>query len=190
MLERLLPTIMQAPLKWPKEPLGCHEAASLAETKKLVSAVSFLNAARLNSFHNKKFHSAEETPVQVQSPLGGKRCLVLDDEFLITLDIQQILELAGAAHVASAATASEALALLRSEPRFDVAVLDVKLSGPDQNSLGVATALSEKGTPFVFLTGTRVDNPHAKQFPKAPVIEKPYDALALLDAVRRAIAAV
>jgi hypothetical protein len=28
--------------------------------------------------------------------LFGKRCLVLDDEFLIALDIQQTLELAGA----------------------------------------------------------------------------------------------
>jgi hypothetical protein len=28
---------------------------------------------------------------------------------------------------------------------------------------------------------------HAKRFPQAPVIEKPYDAVALLDAVRRAL---
>jgi hypothetical protein len=33
----------------------------------------------------------------------------------------------------------------------------------------------------------RVDDVHAKLFPEAPVIEKPYDAIALLDAVRRAI---
>ena len=32
------------------------------------------------------------------SLLTGKRCFVLDDEFLIALDIQQILERAGAAH--------------------------------------------------------------------------------------------
>jgi len=47
------------------------------------------------------------------SLLTGRRCLVLDDEFLIALDIQQILELAGAKHVASVATASETIALLR-----------------------------------------------------------------------------
>jgi CheY-like chemotaxis protein len=61
--------------------------------------------------------------------LRGKRYLVLDDEFLIALDIQQILELAGAMYVASVATASEAIALVRREPKFDLAVLDVKLSG-------------------------------------------------------------
>jgi two-component system, response regulator PdtaR len=119
--------------------------------------------------------------------LSGKRCFVLDDEFLIALDIQQILETAGAEHVACAAAVPEAIALLRAEPNFDIAVLDVKLSGPDRNSLGVASFLAEKGTPFIFLTGMRVDDMHAKQFPQAPVIEKPYDATALLDAVRRAL---
>jgi two-component system, response regulator PdtaR len=121
------------------------------------------------------------------SLLTGKRCLVLDDEFLIALDIQQILELAGAKHVASVATASEAIALVRREAKFDLAVLDVKLGGSEGNSVGVASELAKTGTPFVFLTGMRVDNVHARKFPQAPVIEKPYDALALLDAVQRAL---
>lgn len=121
------------------------------------------------------------------SLLTGKRCLVLDDEFLIALDIQQTLELAGAAYVACVATAAEAFALLRARPDFDIAVLDVKLSGPERNSLGIAALLASRGTPVVFLTGMRVDDVHAKQFPQAPVIEKPYDAAALLGAVRRAL---
>jgi CheY-like chemotaxis protein len=69
--------------------------------------------------------------------LTGRRCLVLDDKFLIALDIQQILELAGAKHMASVATASEAIALLRRGPKFDLAVLDLKLGGSEDNSLGV-----------------------------------------------------
>ena len=121
------------------------------------------------------------------SLLTDKRCLVLDDEFLIALDIQQILELAGAKHVASVATASEAIALVRREAKFDLAVLDVKLGGSEDNSLGVASELAKTGTPFVFLTGMRVDNVHAREFPQAPVIEKPYDSVALLDAVQRAL---
>ncbi|HVI16524.1 MAG TPA: response regulator [Pseudolabrys sp.] len=121
------------------------------------------------------------------SLLTGNRCLVLDDEFLIALDIQQILELARAKHVASVATASEAIALVRREAKFDLAVLDVKLGGSEDNSLGVASELAKTGTPFVFLTGMRVDNVHAREFPQAPVIEKPYDAVALLDAVQRAL---
>jgi len=119
--------------------------------------------------------------------LAGKRCLVLDDEFLIALDIQQILERAGAKHVASVASASEAIALLRREAKFDVAVLDVKLGRSEDTSLGVASVLVEIGTPFVFLTGMRVDNVHARKYPQVPVVEKPYDASVLLDALQRAL---
>jgi CheY-like chemotaxis protein len=122
-----------------------------------------------------------------QTLLIGKRCLALDDEFLIALDIQQILERAGATEVISVASASEAIELISREPKFDLAVLDVKLGGPKQDSLKVAALLSAKGTPFVFLTGMSVDDAHAKQFPQAPVLEKPYDAATLLDAVRRAL---
>ena len=119
--------------------------------------------------------------------LSGKRCLVLDDEFLIALDIQQILERAGAAHVASVASAAEAIELIGRQPKFDVAVLDVKLGSTEHNGLDVAALLQTQGTPFVFLTGMRVDDAHAKRFPNAPVIEKPYDAALLLSAVQRAL---
>ena len=119
--------------------------------------------------------------------LNGKRCFVLDDEFLIALDIQQILERAGASHVASVASATEAIQVLSREPKFDLAVLDVKLGGVERNSLDVAALLHTQGVPFVFLTGMRADDVHAKNFPNAPVVEKPYDATALLRAVQRAL---
>lgn len=121
------------------------------------------------------------------SLLSGKRCFVLDDEFLIALDIQQILERAGAAQVTSVASAAEAIEVLGREPKFDLAVLDVKLGGVERNSLDVAVLLQTQGVPFVFLTGMRADDVHAKTFPNAPVIEKPYDAAALLRAVQHAL---
>ena len=124
---------------------------------------------------------------KLDSLLSGKRCFVLDDEFLIALDIQQILERAGAIHVASVASAVEALELLGREPKFDLAVLDVKLGGVERNSLDIAALLHTQGVPFVFLTGMRADDVHAKKFPNAPVIEKPYDATALLRAVQHAL---
>ena len=124
---------------------------------------------------------------QSDSLLSGKRCFVLDDEFLIALDIQQILERAGASHVTSVASAAEAIALLGRAPKFDLAVLDVKLGTVERNSLDVAALLNAQGVPFVFLTGMRTDDVHAKTFPNAPVIEKPYDAAALLRAVQHAL---
>lgn len=125
--------------------------------------------------------------MSVQLLVAGKRCLVLDDEFLIALDIQQILEGAGVAHVECVANAAEAIKMLGVARKFDFAVLDVKLNGPEGYSLGIAAALKSQDTPFVFLTGMRADDVHAEKFPEAPVIQKPYDATALLDAVARAL---
>lgn len=123
-----------------------------------------------------------------KSFIAGKRCLVLDDEFLIALDIQQILEAAGAASVVCVGSADEALDVLRNDPSFDVAVLDVKLSDPHGSSLNVAAALKLQGTAFVFLTGMRGDDVHMRNYPAVPVVEKPYDAQLLLAALREALA--
>lgn len=122
-------------------------------------------------------------------PWRGKRGLVLDDEFLIALNIQQILQLAGARHVACVANADDAIETLHREPRFDFAVLDVKLDGMNGDSLAIAAILATRRTPFVFLTGIQGEDLHTKQFPQVPIVEKPYTAVALLDAVRRALEA-
>jgi len=76
--------------------------------------MSFLNADGLNSVHKKKFHFGVGAVLMAQSEamLAGKRCLVLDDELLIVIDIQQILEAAGAANVICFGTAEDVLAAL------------------------------------------------------------------------------
>ena len=116
--------------------------------------------------------------------IAGKRCLVLDDEFIIALDIQQILEQAGATSVVCAGNATDALAAIERGPRFDFAVLDVKLSEPGE-CLKVADALAEQGTPFIFLTGMRGEAEHTRRFPRAPIVDKPFQAPALLAALQK-----
>jgi len=120
--------------------------------------------------------------------LTGKRCLVLDDEFLIALDIQQILEAAGA-EVVCIGNAADALAAVEGS-RFDLAVLDVKLGGPVRTSLSVAAVLAKQGVPFLFLTGMRRKELQHSQFPNAPVVEKPYETQTLWDAVARALGSI
>jgi CheY-like chemotaxis protein len=121
--------------------------------------------------------------------LARKRCLVLDDEFLISLDIQLVLENAGAVAVATS-SAADALALLKSEPRFDVAVLDIMMSEKNMSGLTVAAVLTEQGIPFVFLTGYTADNVRTQQFPAAPVVEKPYLVETLIAALQKALGSV
>jgi two-component system, response regulator PdtaR len=151
--------------------------------------MSFLNADGFNSVHKKKFHCEVGGGLMAQSEsvLAGKRCLVLDDELLIAVDIQQILEAAGA-NVICTGTAEDALAALRSGPRFDIAVLDIVLGGAANNSLRIVAALTAQKTPFVFLTGMRGIDVHNAAYPKAPLVEKPYQPPLLIDAVLRAMA--
>lgn len=119
-----------------------------------------------------------------EKPLTGKHCLVLDDEFLIALDIQQILEAAGAS-VLCVGTAAAMAAL--AERAFDLAVLDIKLSDPADTSATIANLLRDKNISFIFLTGMRGDDAHVRAFPGVPVVKKPYQAPVLLEALRRAL---
>jgi len=122
-----------------------------------------------------------------ETPLAGMRCLVLDDELLIALDIQQTLETAGAT-VVCAGNASAALKEIDSSAHFDFAVIDVMLKGTTANSFAIAAALVERQIPFVFLTGLRTqDMEHAVHFPHAPVVEKPYQTAQLLAAIARVL---
>lgn len=120
--------------------------------------------------------------------LTGIHCLVLEDEFLIALDLQQILEAAGAASVTCLADADAALQALRNGAKFDVAVLDVRLGGATRTSFLVAAALTAHQTPFMFLTGMRRDTPMAPGYAHVPVLEKPYQQAAVLDAIRSLLA--
>jgi CheY-like chemotaxis protein len=122
----------------------------------------------------------------IKPSIADLRCLVLDDDFLIALDIQQILESAGAASVICAGNCDNALAKLRLG-KIDFAVLDIKLSGPTRDSATVAAELARQNAPFIFLTGMRRKDERMKKFPDAPVVEKPYEAPLLLDAVLRAL---
>ena len=53
--------------------------------------------------------------------------------------------------------------------------------------LTVATLLTQRGTPFISLTGMRGEYLHTREFPNVPVVEKPYDIAALMDALRKAM---
>ena len=121
----------------------------------------------------------------IELSIAGKCFLVLDDEFLIGLDIQGILESAGAVTVICVGNADDALAVLSGPRKIDLAVLDVKHSGATRN-LSFAAALQAKGTPFVFLTAMR-QHAEMKKFPDAPVVAKPYEAPELLDAIIRVL---
>ena len=124
------------------------------------------------------------------APIAGKRFLVVEDEFLILLDIQSTLETAGAASVVTASRVQDALnAIVDSEKAggpFDAAVLDLKLD--HESSAPIAERLASAGVSFIFLTGAPTDVALAKQFGSAPIVSKPFDAATLMTALQTALA--
>jgi PAS domain S-box-containing protein len=78
------------------------------------------------------------------------RVLVVEDEAIVALEIEQNLQDAGFEVVGPAARVAEALELLK-EFGCDAAVLDINLGS--ETSEPIARMLSEKGTPFVTVSG-------------------------------------
>ena len=117
--------------------------------------------------------------------LRGKRYLVVEDEFLILLDIQHIIESAGAAHVATATRLSEAETMLARDS-FDAVLLDLKLD--KETSLQLAAKLAAQKIPFLFMTGAPGEAKQAQEFGDVPVVGKPFDSATLLAALSKALA--
>jgi CheY-like chemotaxis protein len=115
--------------------------------------------------------------------LTGKRVLVVEDEFLIALDIERILEAAGTREIITISRNQDALARLQSES-FDIALLDLKLNG--DNSLPVAERLTALAVPFIFITGASAQAVPAG-FRAVPVVIKPFDGDTLLGALQKTI---
>ena len=106
------------------------------------------------------------------------RVLVVEDEFLIGLDIGQQLASAGYEVVGLATSVAKALRL---EPRCDVAVLDVNLGG--ETCEPVAQKLRASGKPFVVLTGYSADTLQPS-FSDATILMKPPCIADVVAAVR------
>ena len=116
--------------------------------------------------------------------LAGKRLLVVEDEFLIALDIASILE-GGGAEVKTASRLDQALDLIKSDGPFDAAVLDLKLER--ETSVAIAEQLRAQSVPFVFLTGAAGDASIVAHFANAPVVGKPFDSETLFSALKQAM---
>jgi DNA-binding response OmpR family regulator len=118
----------------------------------------------------------------VSSLLNGLRVLVLEDEFLIAMDVEQICRDAGARDVIIARTLQEADEAGQSG--FDAAILDLMIGGTSTSSF--AGTLETRGVPFVFASGYgELADVHAR-FPGVTVVPKPYSGDDLIAALASA----
>lgn len=103
------------------------------------------------------------------------KVLIVEDEWLIAIDIATTVEGCGYEVLGPAHTVATALEILESS-RVDCAMLDVNLRG--ETSYPVADALAGRGIPFAFLSGYA--SSHLRSCYQAhPLLSKPVDHDAL-----------
>lgn len=116
-------------------------------------------------------------------PLSGRRILVVEDEYLIAIEMERWLQEAGAEVAGPVPDTKRALALIETEP-LDAAVLDVHLNG--EPVYPVADRLTECGVPYLFATG-EIRVAEGSDYRSHAVLGKPVLDSELLQAVGRLI---
>jgi CheY-like chemotaxis protein len=101
---------------------------------------------------------------------GGPRVLIAEDNFLISLDLEKILEDFGCRVVAHTASVSDGLKAVDSS-QIDFALIDYQLM--DGTSEPLMHALTNRSIPFAFCTGQPRDDLLSVSR-RAPVIWKPF----------------
>jgi CheY-like chemotaxis protein len=116
--------------------------------------------------------------------LQGLRVLVVEDEFLVAMDIEVMLRDLGCEVVGPIGDLASALKAARRET-LDLALLDANLGGEPVTA--VAEALVARAVPIMFCTGYQVEN-WCNRYPAAPTLMKPFQPADLRAALERALA--
>jgi CheY-like chemotaxis protein len=106
--------------------------------------------------------------------------IVVEDQPLIALDIANTLEQAGVRNVETITTVAEALARF---DRGDIGLVTMDLILADGAALPMAKTLSERGVPFVYVSGWDMTS----DLPPAPWVGKPASAELLIEAAHKAM---
>ncbi|PSH64378.1 hypothetical protein CU102_22100 [Phyllobacterium brassicacearum] len=113
--------------------------------------------------------------------LTGMRLLVLEDEYLIGLELERIAEECGTKSVHLVTTIDELLFWIGSGAECDIAILEVQAHG--KSSLQAASYLLQRGTPVIFSTAYDQQRDGVDGFPDTPVVVKPYGKCQIVKAV-------
>jgi two-component system, response regulator PdtaR len=124
--------------------------------------------------------------VENGADLEGLCVLVVEDEFLLAMELEALLEQRGCRVLGPVATIDRALAVL-AHHRPAVAVLDVNLRG--RRATSVAAALRDQGVPFVLVTGYGEGQLNEPELKGRTRLEKPLDRRELLRVLARAVQA-
>jgi CheY-like chemotaxis protein len=118
--------------------------------------------------------------------LAGKRVLIVEDEYIVALNIATEATARGAVVVGPVGTVDDALEAIKNAD-VDGAILDINLRR--RESFPVADALADRHVPFVFATGYAIAHDIPARHANAVVLEKPTPPGVLCCALERAMSA-
>ena len=119
--------------------------------------------------------------------LNGRTALVVEEQFLIALDIQRMLETLGVGQTLFAGSAAEAEHLRAHWPEIGIAIVEV--SSRDAAALQLVDSLRRGGVPTVLTTADIAISQGPAAFPELVVLPKPIPEDAMTSAVQQALAA-
>ena len=123
----------------------------------------------------------ERAAAPVHQPLRGKRIVVVEDEPLVSMELESCLQAAGCEVVGPVGRLDRARSLI-ADAVCDAALIDANLAGERVDEL--AAVLARRGVPFAFVTGYGRDAlPDA--FRQAIVLSKPFSQEGLIAVVER-----
>jgi DNA-binding response OmpR family regulator len=123
--------------------------------------------------------SSHSAAPRTAKSLSGARILVVEDEFLLALQLEELLQSRGCTVLGPFKSLEDAMAASR-EP-FDLAILDINLKGTMVYPL--ADDLLARGRPFLFLSGYTLSN-LPERFRSAVRLGKPCEPETLIKAVQ------
>jgi DNA-binding NarL/FixJ family response regulator len=124
-----------------------------------------------------------------ERPAKPERILVVEDDFLVAMQMESALVEAGFDVAGIAATGEDAIELAISE-RPHIVVMDIRLAG-DRDGIDTALQLfAEQGLRCVFATAHHDEQSQRRAAPAVPLgwLHKPYTMVSLVGMVRSALA--
>ena len=118
--------------------------------------------------------------------LDAARILLVEDEFLIAMDVEQLCRDHGAEKVRIIGNKTELDAFRPDSEEIDAAILDVKIAG--NWTVEFARMLQRNGIPFIFATGYSELASIFEEFAGVRVVGKPYAGTEIVEALAATLA--
>jgi DNA-binding NtrC family response regulator len=118
--------------------------------------------------------------LEASGALNGARILVVEDDFLISSELDSILADAGATVLGPCRTLAQAERVMEGSS-ISAAILDFRIG--NATTLQVAEQLHSQGIPLVFFTGQTNTGQIQSACPGAKVISKPFQRRAIVAAL-------